>query len=135
MRKNRCLCKPLILNIIGTICLLLCSSYLAPVRAEVITRSYRIFEEEETGEIFFIQNSPHVEKAEKPRVAVALGGGEARALVNVGILKALDEEGIPVDLVVGSSMGAIVAVLYGSGMPLAAIEELLTSDILRPCLI
>ena len=130
MRKNRCLCKPLILNIIGTICLLLCSSYLAPVRAEVITRSYRIFEEEETGEIFFIQNSPHVEKAEKPRVAVALGGGGARALVNVGILKALDEEGIPVDLVVGSSMGAIVAVLYGSGMPLAAIEELLTSDIL-----
>ena len=122
--------KPLMLNIIGTICLLLCSSYLAPVRAEVIHCPYRIFQEEETGEIFFIQDSPQVEKAEKPNVAVALGGGGARALVNVGILKALDEEGIPVDLVVGSSMGAIVAVLYGSGMPLATIGELVTSDIL-----
>lgn len=60
------------------------------------------------------------------RVAVALGGGGARALVNVGVLKALEEAQIPVDLVVGTSMGAIVAVLYGSGIPVEQIERLVT---------
>ena len=92
--------------------------------------TYQIVAEEETGELFYLQDSERFQNTQKPMVAVALGGGGARALVNVGILKALEEEDIPVDLVVGSSMGAIVAVLYGSGMPLETIEELLTSDIL-----
>ncbi len=62
-----------------------------------------------------------------PRVAVSLAGGGARALVNIGVLKALDEAGVPVDLVTGTSMGALVAVLYGSGMPVAQMEQLVTS--------
>lgn len=60
------------------------------------------------------------------KVAIALGGGGARALVDIGVLKALEEEKIPVDYVVGTSMGAIVAVLYGSGIPLDQIEQLVT---------
>ena len=130
MRKVSCSRKPLLISVIVILCLLLGPSSVVPASAEGIIRPYRIVEEEETGEIIFVQNSPQIGKVQKPKVAVALGGGGARALVNVGILKALEEEGIPVDLVVGSSMGAIVAVLYGSGMPLATIEELVTSDIL-----
>lgn len=130
LRKVLSLRKPLLLSVIVTLCLLLWPSSIALANAEEINRSYRVVEEEETGEIFFVQDSPQIDKVQKQKVAVALGGGGARALVNVGILKALEEEGIPVDLVVGSSMGAIVAVLYGSGMPLATIEELVTSDIL-----
>ena len=92
--------------------------------------------ESKNADLYYIQKSPWVDDwlsqkhLNRPTVAVALGGGGARALVNVGILKALEEENIPIDLVLGSSMGAIVAVLYGSGMPLAHIEELVTSDIL-----
>ena len=122
--------KPLLISCIVTISLLLCSPNVVRANAGPIVHPYRILEEEETGEVFFVQNFPPPEDRQKPKVAVALGGGGARALVNVGILKALEEEGIPVDLVVGSSMGAIVAVLYGSGMPLATIEKLVTSDIL-----
>ena len=67
------------------------------------------------------QNLPH------PAVAVALGGGGARALVNIGVLKALEEEQIPIDMVVGTSMGALVAVMYGSGLPVEQLEELVTT--------
>lgn len=119
--------KQLLLSVFGVL-LLIGTSF--PVYAGDGETFYQVFTEEQTGEVFFIQNSNRDEIKEKPVVAVALGGGGARALVNVGILKALEEEGIPVDLVVGSSMGAIVAVMYGSGMPLATIEELVTSDIL-----
>ncbi len=64
---------------------------------------------------------------EPPRVAVSLAGGGARALVNVGVLKALDEAGVPLDLVTGTSMGALVAILYGSGMPVEQMERLVTA--------
>ncbi len=92
--------------------------------------AYDIIESKETNEFFYIQKSNRFVNINKQVVAVALGGGGARALVNVGILKALEEENIPVDLVVGSSMGAIVAVLYGSGMPIEDLEQLVTTDIL-----
>jgi NTE family protein len=48
----------------------------------------------------------------KPRIALALGGGGARGFAHLGVLKVLEEEGIPVDLVVGSSMGAVVGALW-----------------------
>lgn len=52
----------------------------------------------------------------RPTVGVVLGGGAARGLSHIGLLKAFDEEGIPVDLLVGASMGSIVAGLYAAGM-------------------
>lgn len=47
-----------------------------------------------------------------PKVGLALGGGGARGLAHVGVLKALEEHDIPVDLIVGTSMGAIIGALY-----------------------
>lgn len=51
----------------------------------------------------------------RPRVALALGGGGARGLAHLGVLRVLERERIPVDLVLGSSMGAVVAALWSFG--------------------
>jgi NTE family protein len=46
------------------------------------------------------------------KIGVALGGGGARGLAHLGVLHALDLEGIPIDLIAGTSMGAIVGGVY-----------------------
>lgn len=51
----------------------------------------------------------------KPQVALALSGGGARGLSQVGILKALEEAGIETDLVIGTSMGSIIGGLFAAG--------------------
>lgn len=63
----------------------------------------------------------------RDRVALVLGGGGARGLAHVGVLRALHEARIPVDVVIGTSMGAIVGGLYASGLPVAEIERLFES--------
>jgi NTE family protein len=52
----------------------------------------------------------------RPRVALVLAGGGARGAVHVGVLTVLERMRVPVDLVVGTSMGAVVGGLYCSGM-------------------
>src|SRR5512133_4074848 len=47
-----------------------------------------------------------------PRVALVLGGGAARGFAHVGVLRALEQEKIPVDLVVGTSVGSLIGALY-----------------------
>ena len=54
-------------------------------------------------------------KSEKPVVALALGGGGARGFAHVGVIKALEDAGIEVDIVTGASSGAVVAALYAAG--------------------
>jgi NTE family protein len=75
-------------------------------------------------ELYLIDNIQNFRINEEPVLALALGGGGARAFVNIGILKALEEENIPIDFIVGSSMGSIVGVLYGSGLPISQIEQI-----------
>jgi len=50
-----------------------------------------------------------------PRVALVLGGGAARGFAHIGAIKALEAQGIVPDLVVGTSAGAVVGVLYAAG--------------------
>jgi NTE family protein len=59
-------------------------------------------------------------------VGVALGSGAAWGLAHIGVLDALDAAGIPVDLVAGSSMGAIVGAHYALGMPPAELRDIAT---------
>lgn len=47
------------------------------------------------------------------KVALVLGGGGARGVAHIGVLKVLQEEGVPIDLLVGTSIGALGAALYG----------------------
>ena len=51
----------------------------------------------------------------RPTVAVVLGGGGARGMAHLGVLKVLEEMGIPVDLIGGTSMGGLVSGLYSLG--------------------
>jgi len=61
---------------------------------------------------------------DNPKTALVLSGGGARALGHIGVLKALERQGFTPDLVVGTSMGAIIGGLYASGVPIKEIEEL-----------
>jgi NTE family protein len=59
----------------------------------------------------------------RQRVGLVLSGGGARGGAHVGVLKVLEELQIPVDVIVGTSAGAIVASAYASGLPLSEIES------------
>jgi NTE family protein len=60
--------------------------------------------------------------ARRPRIGLVLSGGGARGISHVGVLKVLEREHIPVDLITGTSMGAIIGGLYASGMNATQIE-------------
>ncbi|MBV8123566.1 MAG: patatin-like phospholipase family protein [Burkholderiaceae bacterium] len=53
--------------------------------------------------------------ARPPRIGLALGGGAARGFAHIGVIEVLEEQGIKVDLVAGTSAGSFVASLYASG--------------------
>ncbi len=57
-------------------------------------------------------------------IVLALGGGAARGLAHIGVLRALEEDGIPVKAVAGTSMGAIIGSLHILGHNASEIEEL-----------
>ena len=59
----------------------------------------------------------------RPKVALVLSGGGARGLTHVGVLKVLEAAQVPVDMVVGTSMGAIIGGLYAAGMSPVQLEE------------
>ena len=56
-----------------------------------------------------------VPKPQRPKVGVALSGGGAKGAAHIGVLKYLEEIGIPVDYVTGTSMGSIIGGLYALG--------------------
>jgi NTE family protein len=64
--------------------------------------------------------------ADRPRIGVALSGGGARGIAHGGVLQALEEMRVPIDVIGGTSMGAIVAGLYASGLSPDQIEAALT---------
>lgn len=57
-------------------------------------------------------------------LGLALGGGFARGIAHIGVLKVLEEEGIPVDYVAGTSVGAIIGAGYCSGMTAAELADM-----------
>jgi len=59
-----------------------------------------------------------------PRVAVVLGGGAARGFAHVGVLRVLEDERIPIDLIVGTSVGSLVGALYADGYNARELEAL-----------
>ncbi len=61
------------------------------------------------------------------RVGVVLSGGAAKGLAHVGVLKALEENEIPVDYIVGTSIGGIIGGCYASGMSPEEIEAMVLS--------
>jgi NTE family protein len=58
-----------------------------------------------------------------PSIGVALGGGFARGMAHIGVLKVLEEEGIPVRIVTGTSVGALIGAAYCSGLSIEELEK------------
>ena len=61
----------------------------------------------------------------RPKIGLALGGGSARGIAHVGVLRWFEEHHIPIDFIVGTSMGGLIAGAYASGMSPDEIGELL----------
>ena len=69
----------------------------------------------------FAAEKPH------PKIGLVLSGGAARGLAHVGVLKALEEQGIRIDAIAGTSMGAVIGGLYASGYKIDELEKLALS--------
>jgi NTE family protein len=64
-----------------------------------------------------------VNRMNRPRVVLVLGGGGSRGIAHIGVLQVLTEANIPIDLIVGTSMGAIVGALFAAGYDAQTIAE------------
>ncbi len=78
--------------------------------------------------ILFFYQLPHgtaqEQNPQRPKVALVLAGGSAWGLAHIGVIRVIEELGIPVDMVVGTSMGSIVGGLYAAGYGASQMEEM-----------
>jgi NTE family protein len=63
------------------------------------------------------------ESTRLPRLGLALGGGFARGVAHTGVLRVLEQEGIPIHCIAGTSVGGLIAAAYASGAPVEAIKQ------------
>ena len=59
---------------------------------------------------------PNGTEGPRPKIALVLGGGAARGFAHVGVIRALEQEKIPIDLIVGTSVGSLIGAIYASDM-------------------
>lgn len=87
-----------------------------------IIRSVQAF-----GREFYGKTEPPVPPSKVPAIGLAMGGGFARGIAHVGVLKVLEEEGIPIRVVTGTSVGALIGASYCSGLCASELEEVARS--------
>ena len=75
--------------------------------------------------LFFILST---ECFSQQKIGLVLSGGGAAGVAHVGVLKALEERNIPIDFIVGTSAGALVASMYSSGYSPKEIEAYVLSE-------
>jgi len=85
-----------------------------------LARSVRAF----TRELTRIPPAGLSKEKKRPRIGIALGGGFARGLAHIGVLKVLEENHIPIDFVAGTSVGSVVGAGYCSGVSPKELEEI-----------
>ena len=73
--------------------------------------------------------SQEPDSAERPTIGLALGGGAAKGFAHIGILEWFEENRIPVDYVVGTSMGGLIGGAYATGMSASDIRTSLATSI------
>jgi len=67
--------------------------------------------------------SSAAESKRRPAIGLALGGGFARGIAHIGVLKVLEEEDIPIRMIAGTSVGAIMGAAYCSGLTIPELED------------
>ena len=100
---------------------------LLSIPAQVIAQSPRVtmtIRPEFVDEKEHIPNLLPHRAVKRPRVAVVLSGGGARGVASIGVLKVLEQADIPVDLIVGTSIGSILGGLYASGYSIGQLERM-----------
>ena len=85
-----------------------------------IVRSVRAFGRGLAG----VPDSLDSAKIPVPKIGLALGGGFARGIAHIGVLKVLEQENISVDFVAGTSVGALIGAAYCSGVTPAELEQI-----------
>jgi len=59
---------------------------------------------------------PPVTETVHPKIALVLGGGAARGFAHVGVIRVLEQEKVPIDLIVGTSVGSLIGAIYASNL-------------------
>src|ERR1700691_2868571 len=70
-----------------------------------------------------LRSFAYADEGRPPRVGLALGGGFARGIAHIGVLRALEEHRIPIDFIAGTSVGALIAATYACGTSLEEMER------------
>src|SRR5512147_686025 len=60
--------------------------------------------------------APPVTEPPKPKIALVLGGGAARGFAHVGVIRALEQEKIPIDMIIGTSVGSLIGAIYANDL-------------------
>lgn len=55
-----------------------------------------------------------IENSDRPKIALVLGGGAARGFAHIGVIRALEQGHIPIDMIVGTSVGSLIGAIYAS---------------------
>jgi NTE family protein len=63
-------------------------------------------------------------RLDRPRVGLALSGGAARGAAHLGVLRALEENEVPIDAIAGASAGALIGGMYAAGLSIAQLEAM-----------
>lgn len=89
-----------------------------------IVRSVKAFTRELGRHDNLLPAEAPVQPQAPPKIGIALGGGFARGLAHIGVLRVLAEEGIPIDYIAGTSVGSIIGASYCSGISPREMQEI-----------
>src|SRR5271170_77190 len=70
-----------------------------------------------------IRSFAYAKNGERPKIGLALGGGFARGIAHIGVLRVLEHHQIPIDFISGTSVGALIAATYAGGSSLDEMER------------
>ncbi|MGE3320182.1 MAG: patatin-like phospholipase family protein [Candidatus Berkiella sp.] len=75
--------------------------------------------------LFILTNaaSAYEEANHRPKIGLVLSGGGARGAAHIGAIEALEEMNVPIDFIIGTSMGAVIGGLYASGVPIEQLKH------------
>jgi NTE family protein len=90
-----------------------------------ISRSEELLHQQQLDLLSFISSKESIDNNKKPRIGLVLSGGGARGIAHIGVIKALEKHKIPIDLIVGSSMGSVIGGLYAAGYSTDQLERIM----------